>query len=83
MNSNIELEAEVIEEIRNGRKVSAIKKLRELRGIDLKEAKELVDLYNSKNNINHQVVRKPSSGGGIMLLIFFGVVCYMLYKFAG
>ncbi len=83
MNSNTNLEAEVIDEIRNGRKISAIKMLRKLRGIDLKEAKELVDLYMSNNSNNNQIVRRSSSGGGIMFLIIFGVVCYILYKFAG
>ncbi len=81
MNSDTKLEAEVIDEIHNGGKISAIKMLRKLRGIGLKEAKELVDLYISNNSNNNQVIRRSSSGGGILFLIIIGVVCYILYKY--
>ena len=78
---DIELDQEVITAIQSGRKIDAIKKLRELRGIGLKEAKELVDLYCSKNIISTPSVQKINSGNGIILLIIFGIVGYGLYRY--
>jgi ribosomal protein L7/L12 len=77
---NAELEPEVIEELQNGRKVNAIKKLRELRGMGLKESKELVDLYCSENDIASPSVEKVSSNNGIILLTVFAIVAYFLYR---
>ena len=78
-----ELEQEVITAIQRGRKVDAIKKLRELRGIGLKEAKELVDSYCSKNIIPTSSVKKTNSGNGFILLIVFGIASYGLYQYFG
>lgn len=79
MSETVELEPEVIEDIINGRKVNAIKKLRSLRGLGLKESKELVDLYAAQNNIV-----APSSGGSglggiIWSMIIIGAICYVIY----
>ena len=80
---NSELEPEVVAAIQNGQKIAAIKKLRELRGLGLKEAKEMVDSYCSKNNIATPSVQKLNSGNGLILLILIGVAGYFLYQFFG
>lgn len=77
---NPELEPEVIEALQNGRKIEAIKKLRELRGTGLKESKELVELYCSQNHISAPSVQKINSGNGLILLIVFGIAAYFIYK---
>ncbi|NRB36875.1 MAG: ribosomal protein L7/L12 [Pseudomonadales bacterium] len=88
MNSMIELEAEVIAAIESGKKIDAIKKLREIRGLGLKEAKELVDLYSSQNRTQDSSSTSShpdaSSGAGakIGFIMVFGAICYFVYKFA-
>jgi hypothetical protein len=81
-NNNQTLEHEVIAQLEIGRKVNAIKKLRELRGIGLKEAKELVDAYCDKNEITPRqgTVERSGSGMGIMGLIIFAVIAYFMYQ---
>jgi len=78
---NPELEPEVIVAIQNGSKIDAIKKLRELRGIGLKESKELVDLYCSKNNISAHSVQAVNSSNGLVFLIIFGIAGYIFYRY--
>lgn len=77
MAENIELEDEVTEALRAGAKISAIKKLRETRGIGLKEAKELVDTYCEQNNI----VQNSSGGTGIFSIIIIAIACYFTYRY--
>lgn len=76
-----ELEPEVVEEIQNGRKINAIKKLRELRRIDLKEAKELVDAYSPEKEKFTPSVQKPGSGNGLIIMIIIGAAAFFLYKY--
>ncbi|MEH6450421.1 MAG: ribosomal protein L7/L12 [Oleispira sp.] len=83
MNSTVELEPEVIAEIQSGKKISAIKTLRRLRGIGLKEAKEMIDLYATQNNIKNQSVTGSGSSSKVFFLIVLAGVSYFLYKFAG
>ena len=45
MSEEPELSPDVVESLRAGRKIEAIKMLRAQRGLDLAEAKEQVDLY--------------------------------------
>lgn len=88
---NPELEAEVIAEIEMGKKVTAIKMLRELRGIGLKEAKDIVDSYARANqgsvaspNGSIEMVESSSGfGAKIGLTIVFGLICYFIYNFSG
>jgi len=86
VNSEIELEPEVIAEIESGRKVTAIKKLRELRGIGLKEAKDIVDSYSYKNPdlSSASTGSESSSGSGALIgfIMVFGALGYLIYKFA-
>lgn len=81
MTTTTELEPEVVQALQSGRKIEAIKKLRALRGIGLKEAKELVDLYAAQHNITDPSVQKVNAGNGIVLLVVLGVAGYFLYKY--
>jgi len=80
---NIELEQEVITAIQSGRKIDAIKRLRELRGIGLKESKDLVDSYCSQNIISSPSVQKINSGSRIIFLIICCIAVYSLYRYFG
>ena len=75
----IELEPEVVAAIRSGRKIEAIKKLREVRGLGLKEAKDLVDLYCSQNNI--ESVSTSGSTASLGLVILVCDIGFLLYQF--
>lgn len=81
----IELEAEVITAIENGKKVDAIKKLREIRGVGLKESKELVDLYSVQNKPKNSSSNSHSKahsklGAKIGFIILLGAIGYIAYK---
>ncbi len=81
-----ELESEVVDAIRQGKKIEAIKKLREIRNIGLKESKDLIDTYlndnnlNNDNSIDHKSVEKLSSNNGLIIIIIIGATLYMAYK---
>ncbi|WP_283630464.1 ribosomal protein L7/L12 [Shewanella baltica] len=79
MDPMIELEPEVVAAIRSGHKIEAIKKLREVRGLGLKEAKDLVDLYCSQNNI--ESVSTSGSTASLGLVILISVIGFLLYQF--
>ena len=79
MDPMIELEPEVVAAIRSGRKIEAIKKLREVRGLGLKEAKDLVDLYCSQNNI--ESVSTSGSTASLGLVILVCDIGFLLYQF--
>jgi len=81
MSENIELEPEVLAAINSGRKIDAIKELRSLRGIGLKEAKELVEAYSEIHNPKDTSVQKVTSNNGIIGLIIFGIAVYLIYNF--
>ena len=82
MNSKIELETEVVEAIESGKKIDAIKKLRELRGLGLKESKELVDLYVAQNNLQASSSASSSSGLNALFAVAFIGLCFIVYKYA-
>ena len=77
---NVELENEVIEALKRGRKIEAIKKLRALRGIGLKEAKQLVELYAMQNKLSSIPAAKAKSSNGLLILILLAIGCYFLYQ---
>ncbi|MGE6451255.1 ribosomal protein L7/L12 [Shewanella baltica] len=83
MDPMIELEPEVVAAIRSGHKIEAIKKLREVRGLGLKEAKDLVDLYCSQNNIESVSTSVSTSGStaSLGLVILISVIGFLLYQF--
>ncbi len=85
---NTELEPEVVDAIQRGKKIEAIKRLREIRNIGLKESKDLVDDYvnhngisDSDNNTNHKSIEKLSSNNGLIVIIIIGAILYMAYEY--
>ena len=81
MSSKVELETEVVAAIESGKKVDAIKKLRELRGLGLKESKELVDLYVAQNNLQTPSNSSSSSGLNVLFVMAFIGICFIVYKY--
>ena len=75
-----ELDAEVVSLLQQGKKIEAIKKLRELKTMGLKEAKEEVDAYCSENAISNASVTKVGSGNGFVYLLVLGLIAYLLFK---
>jgi len=80
MNTNQELEPEVVIALSLGRKIEAIKILRQKRGLGLKEAKDLVDSYSVANGMADSTVNK-SSASGLMTFVLIGVAAYLIYTF--
>ena len=78
MNSTSKLPEQVISQIRAGRKIQAIKLLREAQGIGLKEAKQAVDAYMRENPSPQQ---PKSSGNGLVLIIAALLIAYVVYQF--
>lgn len=78
MTANTELEPDVINELNNGRKIAAIKKLRTSRNLGLKEAKELVDNYVSLHPELDVTVQR-SGGSGFIVFIILVVTGYFFY----
>lgn len=68
---------QVISEIHAGRKISAIKLLREFEGIGLKEAKHAVDAYIRDNPSAQQ---PQSSSGGLVLIVILLLLGYVAYR---
>lgn len=64
-----DLPAEVIAALERGQKIEAIKLLRELKGIGLKEAKEAVDDYTSERQPGNVSVVQSGGHGGIFWLL--------------
>jgi hypothetical protein len=83
MNSEAELPDDVIAELEANRKITAIKLLRTHLGIDLKEAKELVDAYVEQNpsSSSPQMPTTDTGIGRIVLLIIGVSLIYGIYKF--
>ena len=83
MNTDIELPADVIAEIKANRKITAIKLLRTHQGIELKEAKQLVDTYMSKHpaSLRSDAQQTEGSFGRILLLIIGVSVIFALYSY--
>ena len=77
MSETSNLPAEVVNAILAGRKIEAIKLLREARGIGLKEAKHAVDAYIRENPSAQQ---PRSSGGGLVIIVVVAILGYALYK---
>lgn len=78
MNEKIDLESEVIEELEEGRLISAIKILRTKRSIGLKEAKHLVEGYLEQNP--YLKVERPKSSSGPIIVLAFAFLAYVLYR---
>ncbi|MDO9617389.1 MAG: ribosomal protein L7/L12 [Pseudomonas sp.] len=64
-----DLPAEVVAALERGQKIEAIKLLRELRGIGLKEAKDAVDDYTPERRSGSASVVQSGGRGGIFWLL--------------
>lgn len=78
MSVKIELESEVIEELEQGRVISAIKILRTKRSIGLKQAKLLVEDYLEQNP--YLKVERPKSSSKPIIVLAFAFLAYVLYR---
>lgn len=81
LSTHIEFEPEVLSALNAGRKIDAIKTLRSLRGIGLKEAKELIDNYVDEHASEGASVQKVESNVSVAKLLFIGLIIYLVYKF--
>ncbi len=74
---------QVIAAAQANRKVEAIKPLRQHRGIDLKEAKTLVDIYLAENpQLTRERPQQQASGlGRLVLTGIIAVLAYGLYDY--
>ncbi|WP_371136059.1 ribosomal protein L7/L12 [Pseudomonas sp.] len=63
------LPVEVVAALERGQKIEAIKLLRELRGMGLKEAKDAVDGYTSERRAGGVSVVQSGGHGGIFWLL--------------
>jgi ribosomal protein L7/L12 len=73
-----DLPADVLAAIHEGRKIEAIKRLREHRHIGLKEAKDIVDAYQTEHpNLSAKRTDRAESGLGRLLAI--GVLAAVAY----
>jgi hypothetical protein len=79
MKPNIELESDIIAMVCNGRKIEAIKLLRNRHSLGLKESKDLIDAY-LKQHPELKVIETERSNGVILGLIFLALVAAVLYK---
>ena len=64
--SDQDLPAQVVAALERGQKIEAIKLLRELRGLGLKEAKELVEGCGTDRQMAGVSVVQPGGHGGIV-----------------
>ncbi|MCG8671153.1 MAG: hypothetical protein MI867_17235 [Pseudomonadales bacterium] len=74
-----ELEESVLEELRKGRRVHAIKELRRLRGIGLKEAKEIVNAHYADAQGPMVGVTEVRSNSRLVLFVLFGIAVFFVY----
>lgn len=63
------LPPEVLAALERGQKIEAIKLMRELKGVGLKEAKEAVDGYKPERQLGDVSVVQPGGHGGIFWLL--------------
>ena len=75
---NSELPPDVVAAVQANRKVEAIKLLRQHQGIDLKEAKGIIDAYIAENP--HAVAtRSKEEGSGFGRILLTGIIAALLY----
>lgn len=82
MNTQSNLPPDVLEAIHANRKIEAIKLLREYRHLGLKEAKEIVDEYTTRNP--GMIVKRRSTtetgAGRVILTVILLAVLYGIYR---
>ena len=75
------LEQEVVEALQSGRKIEAIKILRTVRGIGLKEAKGIIESHYDGSVGTRPSVEKVQSGSGWLVLAALVIAGYFAYKY--
>ena len=78
MNERIDLEPEVIDELEQGKFISAIKVLRVKRSIGLKQAKHLIEAYLDQNP--HLKVERAKKSSGLIIILALAFLGYALYR---
>ncbi len=73
------LEQAVVDDLKKKGKVAAIKTLRELRGVGLKDAKDIVDLFLAQHP--HFQYAKTSTVNSTTIMIIVGLVLLLIYLF--
>lgn len=78
------LEPEIIKIIKTGNEIQAIKQLRSLRNIGLKESKDIIDAYIDAHADNDNPVSsdtgKPKGSGKAIFMIIGVVIIFIIYK---
>lgn len=90
MNDNVrsanDLPPSAVEALRQGRKIEAIKIVRQVRGFDLNQAKDAVDAFVKSEPMLRTSMRRPRSDTGISRLLLaaalVGLVIAVLYLIA-
>jgi ribosomal protein L7/L12 len=83
MTDTPELPDDVVAAIRANRKIEAIKRLREARGLGLKEAKHAVEAYARANPdaVASTPELKESGANPLVIIIILAVLGYIAYQF--
>ncbi len=78
-----ELPLEVVDAMRRGRKLDAIKLLREREGMSLADAKGRVDLYMQHHHSELALFAPPesSSGSWIITVLVLAAIVYAMYTY--
>ncbi len=77
----IQLDPEVIDALEAGQKIQAIKKLRSLTGMGLKDAKEVVDEYITEYGLSDLYKNKSNSSiSYLVILLALGYIIYWFFK---
>ncbi len=79
--SDMQISDRVLDAIDQGRKVEAIKILREETGLGLKEAKEIVDSIDNKRHPERASLPVEGGAGGMIKLIVTIIVLIAAYFF--
>ena len=82
MNMSPELPDNVVGAIRAGRKIEAIKLLREARGIDLREAKHEIEAYMRANPsvVASNPELRESGANLLVVIVIVALAGYLLYR---
>ncbi|HEY8353443.1 MAG TPA: hypothetical protein VIK69_00325 [Methylophilaceae bacterium] len=73
------LPADVIRAIEQGRRTKAIKLLREIQGLSLKQAKERIDAYVRVHHVNAPIRHIESTG--ILPMLLFLLCAWLIFRF--
>ena len=80
--ARIDLPQEAIEALERGQKIQAIAILRESRGLDLTQAKSIVDEYVASNaSLRESMAHRQSDSSRVVLLGMLGLAAFGLLAF--